>query len=239
RCPPEMSAVGGVCVDRWEAHLIEVASGRVHSPYERIVAGVRYAARAAAGRVPQGYVSRDEAAAACQAAGKRLCRAREWHAACQGSRRTRYPYGPEFVEGRCNVGKPHLLHQVFGEGVTFTFDAHYNSPRLNQEPGFLARTGEYAGCVNDYGLFDMVGNLHEWVADRVTSQLRREIPLEYGDHELGPRGNGVFMGGYLSSKHEHGHGCGYVTTAHRPDYHDYSTGFRCCRDAGTAPAAAP
>ncbi len=230
RCPAEMAPVGAVCVDRWEAHLVEVASGRARSPYEPVAPGVRYAARSAAGTVPQGYISRDEAAAACAAAGKRLCRAREWHAACQGSRRTRYPYGPDFVPGRCNVGKPHLLTKVFGAGVTLTFEAHYNNPRLNREPGFLAPTGEYPGCVNDRGLHDMVGNLHEWVADPVTSRLRREVPLEYGDHELGPRGNGVFMGGYFSSQHEHGHGCSHVTTAHRPDYHDYSTGFRCCRD---------
>src|SRR2546429_3764696 len=26
-------------------------------------------------------------------------------------------------------------------------------------------TGAFPGCVNDYGLYDMVGNLHEWTAD--------------------------------------------------------------------------
>jgi hypothetical protein len=29
---------------------------------------------------------------------------------------------------------------------------------------------------------------------------------------------------------QNGEGCEYRTTAHRRDYHDYSTGFRCCRD---------
>jgi hypothetical protein len=27
-----------------------------------------------------------------------------------------------------------------------------------------------------------------------------------------------------------GEGCAYATTAHGFDYHDYSTGFRCCLD---------
>jgi hypothetical protein len=28
-----------------------------------------------------------------------------------------------------------------------------------------------------------------------------------------------------------GDGCSYKTVAHDADYHDYSTGFRCCADA--------
>ena len=44
-------------------------------------------------------------------------------------------------------------------------------------------------------------------------------------------GNGIFMGGYYSSHGEHGAGCAYATTNHKPDYHDYSIGFRCCAGA--------
>jgi formylglycine-generating enzyme required for sulfatase activity len=54
----------------------------------------------------------------------------------------------------------------------------------------------------------MVGNLHEWVADP----------------------SGTFQGGYYLDTQENGPGCEYRTTAHVFDYHDYSTGFRCCRD---------
>jgi sulfatase modifying factor 1 len=75
----------------------------------------------------------------------------------------------------------------------------------------------------------MVGNLHEWVADDV-ARLAREIPIEAGAHMLGDKTDGAFMGGYFSSHGEHGRGCAYVTATHAPDYHDYSTGFRCCRD---------
>lgn len=224
-----MAELDDYCIDRWEAHLLDLDSGRPHPHHARLRVGGRYAARSAPGVFPQAYIHRGDAAAACERAGKRLCRAREWHRACQGVDGAAYPYGPDATAGRCNVGKPHLLRKLFGAGVKYTYDAHYNSPRLALEPGFLARTGEYAGCVNERGLFDMVGNLHEWVADDVSAGLRRQIPLEYGDHQLGPRGNGVFMGGYLSSRDEHGRGCSYATTAHKPDYHDYSTGFRCCR----------
>jgi formylglycine-generating enzyme required for sulfatase activity len=78
----------------------------------------------------------------------------------------------------------------------------------------------------------MVGNLHEWVADNVSVRLKEEIPIEYGAHRLGSRGKAVFMGGYFSSRGEHGRGCAYATTSHAAEYHDYSTGFRCCADPG-------
>ena len=65
-----------------------------------------------------------------------------------------------------------------------------------------------AGCTNDYGVYDMVGNLHEWTSDP----------------------NGTFQGGYYLDTHINGDGCGYRTTFHPMSYCDYSTGFRCCAD---------
>jgi len=53
--------------------------------------------------------------------------------------------------------------------------------------------------------------------------VRRSIARHYG--------NGVFMGGFYSTSNQQGQGCGYITIAHGPRYHDYSTGFRCCADA--------
>ena len=226
-CPADMAHVASFCIDRYEAHLTR-ADGAEHSPYERPKAGERYVAVSRAGVVPQGYVSREEAEAACAGAGKRLCRAVEWYRACSGAGGDAYPYGPKLEKGKCNVGKPHLLTKVFGH-VFFTKLAHYNNPRVNQEPGFLAKTGEYSECVTDSGVFDMVGNLHEWVADDVSAKLIKEVPFEKGDQWFGKRGMGVFMGGYFSSHAEHGHGCRYATATHAPEYHDYSTGFRCCK----------
>lgn len=234
RCKQDMVlvAVEGeahFCVDRYEANLVAATSGKAHSATQRPTPGVRYRAVSVGGVLPQAYVNRIEAASACENAGKRLCGAREWYQACSGSKRTKYPYGNDFEAGRCNVDKGHLLHKLFGN-VTYTYDAHYNNPKLNLTPGFLAKTGEYASCASQSGAHDLMGNLHEWVADDVSAKLRGELPLEKGDQWLGKRGMGVFMGGYFSSHGEHGTGCLYVTATHAPDYHDYSTGFRCCTD---------
>jgi formylglycine-generating enzyme len=85
--------------------------------------------------------------------------------------------------------------------------------------------------VSEDGAFDMVGNLHKWVADAVSLELLRQVPLEVRVDKLGASGNAVFMGGYYSSHGEHDAGCAYATTHHKPDYRDYSIGFRCCADA--------
>ncbi len=83
-----------------------------------------------------------------------------------------------------------------------------NDPRLNQLPNTVAKTGAFAKCSNEFGVFDMVGNLHEWVTSPQPT----------------------FRGGYYLDTHQNGDGCAYRTTAHAAEYHDYSTGFRCCAD---------
>jgi formylglycine-generating enzyme required for sulfatase activity len=87
-----------------------------------------------------------------------------------------------------------------------------NDPRLGQVEGALSPTGSHPACVSADGALDMVGNLHEWVA------TDRSLP------------HGTFAGGYFLDTHLNGDGCNYRTVAHAHDYHDYSTGFRCCAD---------
>ena len=84
----------------------------------------------------------------------------------------------------------------------------------------LGKTGEHIGCVNGWGVYDMVGNIHEWVATDAS------LP------------NGTFAGGYYLDTTQNGQGCEYRTTAHAPAYYDYSTGFRCCADENALPADA-
>jgi formylglycine-generating enzyme required for sulfatase activity len=232
-----MALVGPFCVDRFEAHLVVASSiGELtaHPHHKRPEPDVRYLARSAPGVFPQPYISRVEAKAACEAAGKRLCSRREWIRACRGNGIHRYPYGPNGQRGRCSTGKLHLLTELFGDKKGgWSYEEHFNSPELALKPGYLAQTGEYTGCASELGVHDMVGNLHEWVSDMVDQALLDLMAEEEVERREQPwvEGNGVFMGGFFSTTSELGPGCYYTTVAHEPTYHDYSTGFRCCAKA--------
>jgi sulfatase modifying factor 1 len=236
-CPPEMARVRSTCIDRYEARLLaRDAAGALtpHPAHLRPPEGGGFVAESRAGVKPQAYISRNESAAACEAAGKRLCSVSEWYGACRGQADTLFPYGPKYEAGRCNVNKAHLLSLIFGKDPRgWSYDENFNSPELNQRPGFLAETGSYSGCATPSGVFDLVGNLHEWVSDRVDVTLAKKIPLTDGNRSrLGSNtGKGLFMGGFFSTLNQHGEGCTFATAAHEPAYHDYSTGFRCCTDA--------
>lgn len=213
-CPADMVLVAGrVCVDRYEASLVEVlpdGTTRDWSPFLVVPRATRVRAVSRANVFPQGYISGQQSAAACREAGKRLCTRDEWLRACRGASMRIYPYGNRFIRGACNVGRPvHPLVSFYGRNdpSIFTF-ANMNNPGINQQPDSLARTGQYDRCVSEDGLFDMHGNLHEWIAEP----------------------DGTFKGGFYADTDSNGPGCLYTTTAHSFTYHDYSTGFRCCAD---------
>jgi sulfatase modifying factor 1 len=218
-CPSDMVMIGrSFCIDAYEASVIQVMpdGSEKRWPYYQIIPkNVVTRAVSQPGVFPQGYISGVQAARACEGSGKRLCKADEWRNACMGPKKTTFPYGNHRETGRCNDnGRSSLRfynpmlddkpeHRwMWGHG------GNMNDPRLNQLDGTLTRTGEREGCTNDYGVYDMVGNLHEWVDDP----------------------NGTFQGGYYLDTHLNGDGCNYRTTAHPVTHYDYSTGFRCCED---------
>ena len=214
-CPKGMASVQGrYCVDRYEAGTVEILPGgktRAHSPFLP-VDGLKVKAISKSGIKPQAYISRDQAEDACKNAGKRLCSDEEWVTACKGKRPTTFPYGDERKGGYCNDGGFSSFNHYYGEGgaeaptSSYTWE-NMNDSRLNQLKGTLAPAGRFKRCKSSFGAHDMVGNLHEWTS--------------------APRG--TFRGGYYLDTTLNGDGCDYKTTAHVARYHDYSTGFRCCK----------
>jgi sulfatase modifying factor 1 len=214
-CPANMASVDDrFCVDKYEASLVEVLPGGEERPYPFYAAVDGHKVRAVSekGVYPQGYISGREAAKACKASGKRLCKPQEWKTACKGPEKLQYGYDNKRTPGTCNDHGKSPIGQLFAanvhNGTAYSSPKIMNDPQLNQLPGTLAETGAHEGCSNGYGVYDMVGNIHEWVDDP----------------------NGTFQGGYYQDVEKLGEGCGYKADAHENWYHDYSTGFRCCAD---------
>lgn len=166
-------------------------------------------ARSAPNVIPQAYLSRELARTLCENANKRLCSYAEWQTACRGARGSLFPYGSEYVAGRCNVWRnTHPARVLHGNASLGHLD-----PRLNliieHETGALLRpTGATPECVSKFGnenIYDMVGNLDEWVEDDP----------------------GIFAGGFYARSTNKG--CEAKVSSHAPTYYDYSTGARCCR----------
>jgi len=212
-CPAGMVSIDDkYCIDRFESALLEVTPDGTELPFSSFdsIEGKTVRAVSEAGVIPRAYISGKEAAGACALSGKRLCKKAEWRKACAGPDKKRFGYGDTLEPKRCNDHGKNPLAAVYGSAPPSTYGSweKMNNPELNQVAGTIAKTGEHDGCTNGYGVYDMVGNVHEWIDDRA----------------------GTFLGGYYQDITINGDGCGYEADAHNFTYHDYSTGFRCCAD---------
>ena len=159
------------------------------------------------GRLPNGYIDGNSAALVCERAGKRLCQGEEWLTACRGQQARTFPYGDHYEPGACNVFREaHPAAILHGDASIGHLD-----PRLNLVEGpegpLLRTTGASARCASAWGqdaIYDMVGNLDEWVDD----------------------GEGAFVGGFYARATRAG--CEARITVHPKPYADYSLGVRCC-----------
>lgn len=214
-CPAGMVAVASFCIDRFEAALLDISVAAAPVPFSpyRNPGATSVRAVSVSSAVPQGYINGVQAAAACQAAGKRLCTDTEWLRACRGPSNLTYPYGNTRIPGLCNDARAtHPLVEYFGTPGPWGA-AELQHSCINQLPASLDRAGSNSGCQSAEGPYDMMGNLHEWTADP----------------------NGTYRGGYYVDTAINGPGCLYLNTAHDQHYFDYGTGFRCCADAPGIP----
>lgn len=91
-------------------------------------------------------VSHPGAEQVCAFVGGRLCAEQEWLSACRGTEGRAFPYGQTFDLAACNVQSETV--KVAG-------------PTRGTAP-----VGSQAGCEGGLaGLFDMAGNVSEWVSD--------------------------------------------------------------------------
>ncbi len=149
-----------------------------------------------------------DAEATCAEQGKRLCTAREWTLACEGPDRLPYPNGRMRDETVCNYDKPYRLPNN---------DAYAN-PRLRaaeiKRLDQRVASGEMSECVSAYGVYDMTGNVDEWVLN------------ESGSPDSRPYASGL-KGGYWGPVRNR---CRPMTVDHNEWHSGYQIGFRCCTD---------
>lgn len=144
----------------------------------------------------------------CADRGKRVCTEQEWETACEGPERRPLAYGWKVNLKQCNSAKswrPFDVKKLYAGGK----DEEEELERLWQG----APSGAHLACVSSFGIFDMMGNVEEWVATRP-----------------GRKWPGALMGGFWAKPWT---GCRGTNDAHEPSFKFYETGFRCCADPGT------
>jgi hypothetical protein len=168
----------------------------------------------------------------CRSAGKRLCTDTEWTLACEGQERMPYPYGYVRNAEACNIDRPYIVPDD---------DKWANLKTRAEEAARLDQrdpSGSRESCVSPYGVYDMTGNVDEWVLN------------EKGNEKEKPYVSGL-KGGYWGPVRDR---CRPMTTDHNQWHTGYQIGFRCCEDvpslstpaepgpgapASPAPAGAP
>ena len=177
-CPLDMVQVRGFCIDRYEAPNIE-------------------------GALPLVMQSLVDAEAFCGARGKRVCREREWEAACRSHDNRLWSRGNKPERKTCNNG-----HQW----VAYDIDRFANPRTQADEVARLFRaspSGSFHRCHTPEGVFDLDGNVEEWVlSDNPSSPWR-----------------GTLKGGFWAKPYTQ---CLGSNDVHEPTFRFYETGFRCC-----------
>ena len=143
----------------------------------------------------------------CKERGKRVCTEQEWEHACEGNDHRPLCYGWKVDRTLCNSDKRWKPFDA-AKLTTGGDDADREAERLWQG----TPSGTYRTCLSPFGVYDLMGNVEEWV----TSRKGRKWP-------------GALKGGFWAKPWT---GCRGTNDAHEPDFTFYETGFRCCVEPG-------
>jgi len=205
-CPSDMINIENrFCIDRYEASRPDATPSYPGSDSSY--------ATSRSGVIPWYPVNIETARKACESAGKRLCRPEEWFFNCTGTKNTVYVYGNTYspticngIDAFCNCDNPSCA-----DLKTCPYPHCYNQSSSDGGGPCGANlrvmpTGSFPDCLNEWGVYDINGNVWEIVDTNDGLEHFRGGAYNCGDSELL-------------------HRCDYDAT-----WGPSAKGFRCCKD---------
>lgn len=165
------------------------------------------------GELPALLISWTEAKKTCESIGKRLCTEDEFNFACEGEAMLPYTYGYVRDTAKCNIDKPYRKR----EKKLSTYERCMKKPQCKAELERLDQrlpAGSLPECVSPFGVYDLNGNINEWV---------------YRPGKKYPNRSGL-KGGWWGPVRGR---CRPTVGFHKEDDYGYEEGFRCCKDASS------
>ena len=154
------------------------------------------------GVVPWHNVRWNDANAACEAIGWRMCSRRELVRACEGPQGYAYTFGPTYENGKCNVREAYRLDDELA--------------------GTVAPSGHFTECASSEGVYDLTGNLWEWSNERDDSDGSTRFYHMAGWKTIAERHRDSDQVCTVDSRIP-----GFSARSFMKEY----VGFRCCRNA--------
>jgi sulfatase modifying factor 1 len=142
--------------------------------------------------LPANHKSFTHAEQTCKSLGKRVCMESEWNFACEGEEMRPYPYGFSRDTEACNADR---LDIVTDTGTL---------------RDLRAPPASHPRCASPFGVYDLSGNVEEFVAIDGSAPVRPAM-----------------KGAYWQPSRNF---CRAAQTAHDRYYNGTETGFRCCSD---------
>lgn len=202
-CPSDMIEVEGFCIDKYEA-IVSLKGdcssdifGQNNDDYpngfpdnvdlETNPPSVLLYTCSKEGVLPSRFITFYQANTVCKLSGKRLCTKDEFIIACTGNKPSyKYPYGEKYNQSFCNDFG--ILKEV-------------------------SKTGSFENCMSSYHIYDMSGNVAEWILpDQETNTF-------------------YVIGGNAGCNYPSPNGCSECSTTIKRDplYYNNLIGFRCCK----------